>query len=177
MSLISLASTRALQEDAEAEGLPRPGRIPSAADAQERVIGQLVAFIPAESVTFFIAALGTATLDARVWVRWLLFGVVCALTPFWVELHYLKKARTRRARRKVPVFEIVAGLIAFVAWSTTVPATPWSSLGGFTTRWGLIVAIGTAFVLVAASEVREALSRLQADARRPGPARLRAPRA
>ena len=171
MSLISLASTRAAQEDAVAEGMARPARVPSAADAQERVIGQLVAFIPAESVTFFIAALGAATSDARVWVRWLLFGVICALTPMWVELHYIKKARTRKARRKVPLFEIAAGVVAFVAWSTTVPATPWTSVGGFTTRWGLIVAIGTAFVLVAADEIREAVSRLQADARRAGAAR------
>jgi hypothetical protein len=39
MSLISLASVRALQEDAVAEGKARPGRIPGAADAQERIIG------------------------------------------------------------------------------------------------------------------------------------------
>ena len=47
MSLISLASVRALQEDALAEGKARRSRIPGAVDAQERIVGQLVAFIPA----------------------------------------------------------------------------------------------------------------------------------
>ena len=68
MSLISLASVRALQEDAVAAGRARPGRVPNAADAQERIVGQLVAFIPAESVTLFIALLARrrAALRGRV---------------------------------------------------------------------------------------------------------------
>src|SRR5436190_155673 len=64
MSLISLASVRALQEDAAAEGRARPGRIPDAADAQQRIIGQLVAFIPAEPVTLFIAVLAAVGPEA-----------------------------------------------------------------------------------------------------------------
>ncbi len=92
MSLISLASVRALQEDAVAEGKARPGRVPRAADAQERIIGQLVAFIPAEPVTLFIATLGAVGIDSSSWVRWTLLGVVAVLTPLWVEIHYLKKA-------------------------------------------------------------------------------------
>lgn len=166
MSLISLASLRALQEDAVAEGRPRPGRIPSAGDAQERVIGQLVAFIPAEAVTLFIAVLGAATGETRLWIRWLLFGFVAALIPVWVEIHYLKKARTRRARRKVPVFEIAAGLVAFTAWSTSVPSTPWAEVGHFTTRWGLLVALVTAGGLLTLSELREALARGRRPRRR-----------
>jgi hypothetical protein len=157
MSLISLASVRALQEDAVAEGKARPGRIPDAADAQERIIGQLVAFIPAEPVTLFIAVLAAVGPDARLWVRWTLLGIVAALAPLWVEIHYLQKVRTRRARRKLPLFEIVAGVVAFAAWSTTVPDSPWSDVGGFTARWGLLVALLTAGGLLTVSELREAL--------------------
>ena len=98
MSLISLASVRALQEDAVAEGLARPGRIPDAADAQERIIGQLVAFIPAEPVALFIAVLAAVGAESSAWVRWTLLGVVVVLAPIWVEIHYLQKARSRRAR-------------------------------------------------------------------------------
>jgi hypothetical protein len=159
MSLISLASIRALQEDAVAEGKARPGRIPGAVDAQERIVGQLVAFIPAEPVTLFIAALAAVGAESRSWVRWTLLGVVVVLTPVWVEIHYLQKARTRRARRRVPLFEMSAGLIAFVAWSTSVPYTPWSDIGGFTPRWGLLVALLVAGALLSASELREALAR------------------
>src|SRR4029077_12613870 len=105
MSLISLASVRALQEDAVAEGLTRPGRIPDAADAQERIIGQLVAFIPAEPVALFIAVLAAVGTESGAWLRWTLLGVVAGLAPLWVEIHYLQKARSRRARKKVPLFE------------------------------------------------------------------------
>jgi hypothetical protein len=159
MSLISLASVRALQEDAVAEGKARPGRVPGAADAQERVVAQLVAFIPAEPVTFFIAALAAVGGESRGWVRWTLLGVIAALTPLWVEIHYLKKARSRRARRRVPVFEMTAGLVAFIAWSTSVPETPWTSIDGFTARWGLLVALLAAAGLLTISELREALAR------------------
>jgi hypothetical protein len=161
MSLISLASVRALQEDAVAEGLARPGRIPDAADAQERIIGQLVAFIPAEPVALFIAVLAAIGVESSIWVRWTLLGVVAALAPLWVEIHYLQKARSRRARKKVPVFEMVAGVVAFTAWSTTVPNSPWNDVGNFTPRWGLLVALVTAGALLTVSELREALLRGQ----------------
>ena len=159
MSLISLASVRALQEDAVAEGLARPGRIPDAADAQERIIGQLVAFIPAEPVALFIAVLAAVGAESSAWVRWTLLGVVVVLAPIWVEIHYLQKARSRRARKKVPLFEMAAGLVAFVAWSTSVPNSPWSEVGNFTPRWGLLVALVTAGGLLTVSELREALLR------------------
>jgi hypothetical protein len=159
MSLISLASVRALQEDAVAEGRARPGRVPGAADAQERIVAQLVAFIPAEPVTLFIALLAAVGGESRSWVRWVLLGAVSVLAPAWVEIHYLQKARSRRARRKLPVFEMCTGLVAFLAWSTSVPYSPWTDIGGFTTRWGLVVALVAAGGLLTASELREALAR------------------
>ncbi len=159
MSLISLASVRALQEDAVAEGRARPGRIPDAADAQERIIGQLVAFIPAEPVALFVAVLAAVGTESSAWVRWTLLGVVAVLAPIWVEIHYLQKARSRRARKKVPLFEMAAGAVAFVAWSTSVPNSPWSEVGNFTPRWGLLVALVTAGGLLTVSELREALLR------------------
>ncbi len=107
MSLISLASVRALQEDAVAEGRARPSRIPGAADAQERIVGSLIAFSPAESVALFIAALAAVGGETHGWVRWTLFGVIAEITPLWVEIDYLKKVRSRRSRRRTPLFEDV----------------------------------------------------------------------
>jgi hypothetical protein len=159
MSLIALASVRALQEDASAEGRARPGRVPNALTAQERIVGQLVAFIPAEPVALFIAVLAAVGPASSSWVRWILVGVVAALAPLWVEIHYLQRARSRRARKKVPLFEMTAGVVAFAAWSTTVPDSPWADLGGFTARWGLLVALLTAGGLLTVSELREALAR------------------
>ena len=138
MSLISLASVRALQEDAVAEGKARPGRIPGAADAQERIVGQLVAFIPAEPVTLFIARPRRGRrARAAFWVRWIAVRRGRRRSrPLWVEIHYLQKARSRKARQKLPLFEMSAGVIAFVAWSTSVPVSPWEQIGGFTDAVG-----------------------------------------
>ncbi len=159
MSLISLASMRASQEDAVAEGLARPAGIPGAADAQERIVAQLVAFIPAEPVTLFIATLAAVGADSSSWVRWTLLGTIAVLTPVWVEIHYLQKARSKKARRKLPLFEMAAGLVAFAAWSTSVPESPWTDIGGFTTRWGLVVALVAAGALLTVSELRAALAK------------------
>jgi hypothetical protein len=159
MSLISLASVRALQEDAVAAGKAPPGRVPGAADAQERIVSSLVAFIPAEPVTLFIALLAAVGAGSDEWVRWTLLGIVAVLAPVWVEIHYLQKAKSKKARRKIPAFEMSAGLVAFLAWSTTVPDAPWTAIGGFTTRWGLVIALVTAGALLTASELRDALAR------------------
>jgi hypothetical protein len=170
MSLISLASVRALQEDAVAEGRARPGRVPGAADAQERIVAELVAFIPAEPVTLFIALIAAVGGASASWVRWTLLAVVAALAPVWVEIHYLQKARSKRARRQLPVFEMTTGLVAFLAWSTSIPYSPWTDIGGFTTRWGLVVALVAAGALLTASELREALARGRPRAAQPAAA-------
>jgi fucose 4-O-acetylase-like acetyltransferase len=112
-------------------------------------------------VALFIAVLAAIGVESSIWVRWTLLGVVAALAPLWVEIHYLQKARSRRARKRVPVFEMVAGVVAFAAWSTTVPNSPWNEVGNFTPRWGLLVALVTAGALLTVSELREALLRGQ----------------
>jgi hypothetical protein len=89
--------------------------------------------------------------------RALLAGVA-VVTRVRVEIHYLQKTRSRKARRKVPLFEMSAGLAAFAAWSTSVPDSPSTRVGGFTTRWGLVIALVTAGGLPTASELREALA-------------------
>jgi len=40
-----------------------------------------------------------------------------------------------------------------------MPNSPWSDVGNFTPRWGLLVALVTAGGLLAVSELREALLR------------------
>jgi len=50
-----------------------------------------------------------------------------------------------------------AGVVAFVAWLTSVPYSPWEQIGGFTTRWGLLIALVTAGALLTVSELREAI--------------------
>jgi hypothetical protein len=104
-------------------------------------------------VTLFIALLAAVGTDAGEWVRWTLLGIVAVLAPVWVEIHYLQKARSRKARKKVPLFEMSEGLVAFLAWSASVPETPWTEIGGLTTRWGLVIALATAGALLTASEV------------------------
>ena len=159
MSLISLASVRALQEDAVAEGLARPGRIPDAADAQERIIGQLVAFIPAEPVALFIAVLAAVGRRAAPGCA----GRCSGSSPGSLR----SGSRSTISRRRALAAR--ASRCRCSRWSRgwsrlrpgrpTVPNSPWNELGNFTPRWGLLVALVTAGGLLTVSELREALLR------------------
>lgn len=159
MSIASLAATRARQENAVAEERPRPPRVPDAKNAQQRLLGELVQFIPAESLAAAVAVLGAATADSRVWVRAVLLGIVALLVPLWVEIHYLHRTTSSKARREVPLFEMFTSIVAYAAWTTAIPATPWSEISGFTTRWGVLASLVTAALLVPVSELHDELKK------------------
>jgi len=164
VSVTSLATTRAIKEDAKAAGQPEPPRIPDAKGAADQLIGQLVAFIPGEAIALFVAALGVAGADSRTWIRWILLGVTLGLSVLWVKIHYMRKAKTSQAKKVWPWFEIASAGVATIAWSMTIPGTPWvDQFDGFSTRWGVLVAVVMAAVLIAVSAYRDA-------ARAPAPA-------
>lgn len=125
MSLRSMAVMRAADE-------PSPP-----AGEQKKLRDQLVALIPAEAIVLYVAAVGAAA-EASEWVRWLIFAVVLVLTPAWVLVSYweLKGGRTG-----APVFELVIGIIAFVAWTTTVPQGTFDDLGWPVWAGTIVVAV------------------------------------
>ena len=139
MSLRSMAVMRADAESAAAGGGGDRTKPPAPLD---KFRDQLIALVPAEAVGVYVAAIGAAA-EAPEWVRWVCFGVVLVLTVGWVTLNYWQRAG---GRTRVPWLEVIVGVVAFVAWTTTVPKGTLSDLGVDT--WvGTLIVVFTSVVL------------------------------
>jgi O-antigen/teichoic acid export membrane protein len=133
MSLRAMAVMRAEDEPAPPAG------------EQKKLRDQLITLIPAEAVVLYVAAIGAAA-EAQEWVRWLLFGMVLAFTPVWVVASYWER---KGGRTGVPVFEVVIGTVAFVAWTTTVPQGTFDDLGVPVWAGTIVVAVVSAALALA----------------------------
>ena len=114
----------------------------------ERARDQLIALIPAEAVALFILLIGLTANEAVGW-RLGVLAVVSLFAVAWTVLSYWE-ARGGRKGTTVPGFEIIVGLIAFVAWSTSVPASPFDDLDLPTFVGPAIVAVVSALLIFAA---------------------------
>ena len=95
-------------------------RVVNAADVAENpklkednYVQKVVRYIPGEIVAVYTTASGLV-LSAQgvptVTVLWIVIAVLAALTPFW--LYYA----TKIPGRKVPVFQIAVGTLAYLLW-------------------------------------------------------------
>jgi hypothetical protein len=141
MSLSSMAAMRA-----EADN-PAPGGGAADQATVTKLRDQLVALIPAESLAVFLVAMSVVA-DESYMVRWVLVGIVAAGTALWVNTHYRENTKQHRDHRKLPLLEMSVGTAAFVAWATTVPATPFLQIPGYKLEMGVAVIAGAAFLLV-----------------------------
>lgn len=131
---------------APARGAGERGDAP--AQQLESARDQLIALIPAEAVALFILLIGLTANEAVGW-RLGALGVVSVFAVAWTVLSYWE-ARGGRKGALVPAFEILVGLIAFLAWSTSVPASPFDDLDLPTFVGPAIVAVvSTSLVFVA----------------------------
>ena len=131
---------------APARGAGERGDAP--AQQLESARDQLIALIPAEAVALFILLIGLMANEAVGW-RLGALGVVAVFAVAWTVLSYWE-ARGGRKGALVPAFEILVGLIAFLAWSTSVPASPFDDLDLPTFVGPAIVAVvSTSLVFVA----------------------------
>jgi hypothetical protein len=84
-----------------------------------------------------------------------MFWLVLAFTPAWVIGNYLLAASGVALTNigKWPWFQTVVGITAFMAWSLTVPETPFAdhllfiSDEGISVQTGTIVMLATSFAL------------------------------
>jgi hypothetical protein len=113
-----------------------------------RARDQLIALIPAEAVALFILLIGLTAEEALGWRLGALVGV-SVFAVAWTLLSYWE-ARGGRKGAPVPAFEIVVGLVAFLAWSTSVPASPFTDLDLPTFVGPVIVAVVSALLVLAA---------------------------
>ena len=159
MSLRSMAMMRAENEAAEQARRSRLTGPRAARDlgpapavepdpALERARDQLIALIPTEAVALFILLIG-ATAEADVGVRIAMLALVAVLGPAWTLVTYWEAKGGRRGAGW-PVFEMAIGTIAFLAWSTSVPASPFFDLDLPTWVGVVIVAVVSAGLVLAA---------------------------
>jgi hypothetical protein len=104
----------------------------------------MVTYIPTEVITLYLAVVAALQLPAgsppAVWT----FGSFLAFTPLVVWLVYATKAKSDGkpvplAPRAWPVWEMVAGTIAFAAWALAIPQQPFSSFPPALSAVGVLI--------------------------------------
>ena len=132
-----------------AQRAPAPGGVPDGqGNRLDRYRDQLIALIPAEAVALFILLIGLTAEEAVGWRLGALVGV-SLFAVGWTLLSYWE-AKGGRKGAPFPGFEVVVGLIAFLAWSTSVPASPFADLDLPTFVGPMIVAVVSALLVFAA---------------------------
>jgi hypothetical protein len=112
----------------------------------------IVTYVPTEVLTLYVAVLAAITHpegrdSSGVWVA---FWVFLVATPLIVWLVYAAKVRSVKRRlpsrpSEWPVWEMVAGTLAYVAWAVSLPNAP------FLGRLGLPATLAAVIVLVTAA--------------------------
>lgn len=115
----------------------------------------LIRLIPTEIIGGYIALLSAlafqqpATCHSPYAGRWWLFGITTALTPVIVLLTYYGRSQRAGARFRIRLitFELVAAPVAFAAWASALPSTPFGSVCSWRPGFGTAAVIGTAILL------------------------------
>lgn len=128
MSLWTLGTSFALRSAAH----PRAA-LDAASPAQpesvaEKSLASLAKYIPAETTTAFLAALGLirgVNPEGKVpYLEWLLYSICAVLTPTLVYLSARvtwKSNKTAGSSFVIPAWRMVAATIAFLIWALAVP--------------------------------------------------------
>lgn len=137
------ADTERAQPDARDAGGAAP-RTPELTKATD----QLIALIPAEAIALFILLIGLLA-DEKLGWRLAALGVVVLFAIGWIFVSFWE-ARGGRVGAPTPAFEIGVGVVAFLAWSTSVPASPFTDLDLPTWAGPVLVAIVSGALVMAA---------------------------
>jgi hypothetical protein len=114
---------------------------------------QLVRYFPTEIVAaylFFVTQLSsidTASCHADFASRWRALVGFAIAAPILQILIYKARSRASGQRSGVPWFECVIGLVAFVAWASALPGTPFADSCGWKPGYGAFAA-GVVAVLI-----------------------------
>jgi hypothetical protein len=159
------AQPRARARAARAQGAGAPGgaaAAPAAGDQSRTDV--LVSAIPTEVLGPYTALVGliVSTIDEpqedeRATLRWVLYGAGLVAIAVWLGGSYVRE-RTPTRKRRFPVAETIAALIAFAAWGLVMPGTPLAlSVTGddLTIATGLITAGGVLLVSLMAAPLRK----------------------
>jgi hypothetical protein len=150
MSLLATGRLRAAQQNNLAAG-----KDPTADEAQQGWLDKLRTLVPTDAVTAYVALIGATSALAVGW-RIAALALIAVLAPVRVVLSYLSKADDAAQKEvRVPIFDATVGLLAFLAWSTTIPKSPWDQIDGFTPAIGLVITLFASILLGAAQEAHK----------------------
>lgn len=105
-----------------------------APDEEAKLRDMLVSAIPTELIapyTFLVTAI-VGLIDPETHahfpdqfqaLRWILFGLLCVGTVYFVQHSYDKKKKSEKSRG-FPTLEVATGLVAAVVWGLSLPESP-----------------------------------------------------
>lgn len=148
MSITRLNAVAVQRERGGARRVMREAKTPedTAKTESQGYLDLLITAIPTEPLalyTFLVAGI-VATIDgeddARLGMRWCIYGVTIAFIVLWLMVSYLRQPKAER-KRKLPIAEILAASVAFAAWGLVMPESPlYAELSGDDrTIWTLII--------------------------------------
>ena len=111
--------------------------------------------IPTEIIGAYIALISLLGFDESLMCRdsftgrWWLFGVTLGVTPLFVVLVYYGQAKRAGEpfRFRVIAYQFFAAPVAFAAWASALPASPFGSFCGWHSRYGTAAIVVTAVLL------------------------------
>jgi hypothetical protein len=160
MGLRTAARIEAQRQDAVASKQPDDA-------GQATLSDQLLAFIPTETLAPTVALFGFFA-DDRWEFRAAVVAIALVLTPVWVWVNYVNAATTDEAQKKIPVWSACFGIVAYLLWVGSVPATPFLQWDRWTLHIGTACVLVGGFVLFGLSQVHLAWKRRQAVDDPPG---------
>ena len=129
---------------------------PQAPAVPATAIGQLVRWIPTESITLYVAFLGVLNpisggvaraCDAGYAGRWVALSVFLLLTVVFVVLVHVAKVRRTAEPFRWPLFEINVSAVAFTAWAIALPDTPLNDICGYKIEVGGFIVLASTAVI------------------------------
>jgi hypothetical protein len=153
---LSTLSAIAAQRDAGAprRSTPKPESAAEARATEERgYMNVLVSAIPTEPLALytFLTAGIVATIDAgedqRIGLRWGIYAAMIVFIVAWLGAAYLRGRAA--AKRRFPIAETAAAVIAFASWGLVMPQSPLNAQlsGDDRVVWTLIITVAGAGLL------------------------------
>jgi hypothetical protein len=164
---LSTLSTVAVQRDAGPPRRTKP-KPKTAAEAQateqQGYLNVLVSAIPTEPLALYTFLIGgiVATIDAgesqRLKLRWGIYAVMVIFIVAWLGASYLRGRAAKDRKRKFPVAETAAAVVAFASWGLVMPQSPLNAelSGDDRVVWTLIITVaGTALLSLLGLPLKE----------------------
>jgi hypothetical protein len=126
------------------------------------VTGQLVRWIPTESITLYVAFIallsaptapaGGEICEAGFTGRWIAVGAFALGTVLLAFLVHVGKVRRTAEPFRWPMWEMSVASIAFVAWALALPDTPLQAFCGYKIEIGAFIVLTTTVLITAAAD-------------------------